>query len=336
MSARKPPEKAWHEVALALVRVVALSQASNHNWCGVIPTDFFIFGSMLNPTKKDYGDADICIGRMFSCERNKQFEKTQQEWLKNYSCYIPEKAINPYKVLETEINQQILMIKNSKNFLSIHDTSDPSNLSSENKDFPILKIWEYSNDMSIDLFDEHDIKNRELSINWENNNPREAKGVIQNLNNALIQLELPSISSSNFKEKCKKYQINILASELVEELNKFTFTEQIFNFESPQSLFDCKIKKISNIVLSGELGFEALGIAFRKLNIPNDNNTIKNFLKTPNDHYIEQTNFLSCFHNGWNNENSKLELQNSKNKVIKNIQLMRKSNTEKKKKKNEL
>ena len=57
LSARKPPEKAWHEVALALVRVVALSQANNHNWCGVIPTDFFIFGSMLNPTKKDYGDA---------------------------------------------------------------------------------------------------------------------------------------------------------------------------------------------------------------------------------------------------------------------------------------
>ena len=219
LNARKSPEKAWNEVALALVRVIALSQANNHNWCGVIPTDFFIFGSMLNPTKKDYGDADICIGRMLSCQRNKQFDKTQREWLIKYSSYIPKKAINPYRVLDTEINQQILMIKNSKNFLSIHDTSDPSNLSSENKDFPILKIWEYSNDLLFDLFDEHDIKNRELSNNWKNNNPRDAKEAIQKLNTALSQLELPSISSSNFKENCKKYYINLLASELVEELN---------------------------------------------------------------------------------------------------------------------
>lgn len=72
-------------------------------------------------------------------------------------------------------------------------------------------------------------------------------------------------------------------------------------------------------------------MAFRKLDIPNNNKTIKKLLKNHDDHYINQENFLFYFNNGWNNENSKLEIQNAKNKVINNIQLMRKSNKSKNK-----
>jgi hypothetical protein len=56
---RKTSDKAWNEVAKAFARIVCLSD--NLPWVIHSPSKLFLFGSMLDPNKKDYGDADLDI-----------------------------------------------------------------------------------------------------------------------------------------------------------------------------------------------------------------------------------------------------------------------------------
>jgi hypothetical protein len=240
---RKNKEKAWDELAKALARTVALSSSSD--WFIEKPSKLFLFGSMLTPTKADYGDADLALtlGRKDSYDN--LIEK-QDNWLSQYKEY---SNYNPNS-LGFEDEQQLREdIASGSNFISIHHCRDievlskaPNNIGN----FPIFTLWENNEFKNSGVSKDTQLA-LELSQQWKENNPYLHKEIQNCLNKALSKLGIMAYTEVNFKVSCKDYIREYLAKELSTKLKKLGDDSSI----------------VSRAVRMGNLGFEAIGQALR-------------------------------------------------------------------------
>jgi hypothetical protein len=268
---RKNKEKAWDELAKALARTVALSSSSD--WFIEKPSKLFLFGSMLNPTKADYGDADLALtlGRKDSYDN--LIEK-QDNWLSKYEEY---SNFNPNSLGFEDELQLKDDIASGSNFISIHNCRDidvlskaPNNIGN----FPIFTLWE-NNEFKNNGVSKDTQLALELSQQWKENNPYLHKEIQNCLNKALSKLGIMAYTEANFKVSCKDYIRDSLAKELSKRIKKAD---------------DSQI--LSKAVRMGNLGFEAIGQALKSTPTFNQelsklNSLLNSMDKESEKHYLK-------------------------------------------------
>jgi hypothetical protein len=247
---RKSSIKAWDEVAKALARIVALSEPLG--WVIQSPSKVFLFGSMLNPNKKDYGDADLVI----TFNKNENIEillDKQYDWLICYEEFVSKK-FNTSMGFEdqAQLKQDIAA---GSNFISINTNKDIEYLASEPENlgkFPAIVLWENK------LFPTTKEENESLELTklWTNNNPHTYQEIKNRLNNALSKLGISAYDEPGFENSCKEYMKNSLTYELSKKL------PNLKKFGEDSNL-------VNRMVRMGSVGFEAIGRAVTE--VPNFN-----------------------------------------------------------------
>jgi hypothetical protein len=239
---RKTSDKAWDEVAKAFARIVCLSD--NLPWVIHSPSKLFLFGSMLDPNKKDYGDADLAI----TFNKREDIEillDKQYEWLEHYQDFISSK-LNTSMGFEDQA-QLKQDISAGSSFISINTNRDIEYLSSEPENigkFPVMVLWQNKNLPSIK--DENE--SLALANLWMETNPEAYLEIQTRLNQALSKLGIVPYTEPDFEQSCKDYMKNALTEELVKKL------PSVKKFGEDSTL-------VNRMVRMGSVGFEAIGRA---------------------------------------------------------------------------
>lgn len=249
LSKRKNSEKAWEEVAKLLARTVVLNESLD--WSIETPSKLFLFGSMLDPNKKDYGDADLSV--VF--DRKDEYEvlqEKQKEWFKTYSDFISSRFYNYFGFSnEAQIRQDMMA---GSSFPSVHYINDiimlseqPDNINS----FPVFTLWENPQLTKEDK--REDISTvLNLSHKWKTEHPEVYKEIQNRLNKALSNLGIVSYTDSKFSDSCKEY----VKREVIEELTKKLKNNKKMDGDSII---------VNRIVRLGDIGFEAIGKVSKQL-----------------------------------------------------------------------
>lgn len=273
LAKRKNSEQAWDEVAKLLVRTVVLSNSLG--WNIETPNKLFLFGSMLNPDKKDYGDADLSL----TTERTESYEilkQIQNNWLTDFYDFTSSKCQSSYGFLD-ESQLKIDMMSSSK-FPSIHYVHDIVELSKEANNlnnFPVLVLWENPDFIHNDNYDTKTIKAMTLSNNWKKNN-KEIYSVIQdNLNKALSKLGICTINDNKFKKSCEDYMIKSLSTEL---------TKKIISNEKQNR----DVNITNKIVRLGEVGRKAIKNTLKQISQENLYNSKLDFFLFEEKHKVKE------------------------------------------------
>lgn len=212
LAKRKNHSQSWDEVAKLLARTVVLSK--DLQWNVDTPSHLFLFGSMLNPDKKDYGDADVSL--FISRKDDSQVFVSQKEWLKKFYDFTSSKAYSSFGfVHESQLRLDMMA---ASNFPSIHAPKDIFYLSKEPYNlgnFPLMILWEHKN-CFIDTSEVKEAKN--LSDNWKTKNTESYLYALNSLNSALCNLGISSVNDQDFEISCEQYMIDSLSSELSKKL----------------------------------------------------------------------------------------------------------------------
>lgn len=239
---RRNADKAWNEVAKSFARIVALSEPLD--WVIHSPSKLFLFGSMLNPNKKDYGDADLAL--TFNRKGNiEDLIDKQYDWLEHYLDYVSSKFNTSLGFEDqAQLKQDIAA---GSSFISINTNRDIEYLSSEAENigkFPVIVLWQNKNFITT----EEENKSLDLAELWVKNNPETYNEIQKMLNLSLANLGIVPYTDPNFEQSCKEYMKNALAEELVKKL------PNIKKFGEDSNL-------INRMVRMGSIGFEAIGRA---------------------------------------------------------------------------
>lgn len=216
---RKSSEDAWLEVAKIIARTVVLS--SSIDWSIQSPSNLYIFGSMLDPNKKDHGDADLSLTTNVIEDYN-MLQKIQKEWLNNYYPFISKRFDNSY--FFADIYQLKSDIKSSSNFPSIHDTNDIIGLSELNTNFPIMNLWE--NELfKLSKKNDNEKRCEELCLDWKKNNPQQYQIAQDKLKIALRKIGISSTNKQEYIIQCENYVKNTLKADIIRKIkNKLSDT----------------------------------------------------------------------------------------------------------------
>lgn len=244
---RKNHSQSWNEVAKLLARTVVLSK--DLQWNIDTPSHLFLFGSMLNPDKKDYGDADLSL----FITRKDDYQvllKSQKEWLKKFYDFTSSKAYSSFGFLhETQLRLDML---SASSFPSVHAPDDIFYLSKEPYNlgnFPLMILWE-NKDFPIHTPEIIEAKN--LSDNWKSKNPDSYSSALESLNSALFNLGIKPLHDKDFESSCENYIVNSLSSELIHKLQSSTKENR-------------DVIITNKIVRFGETGYKAIFNALKNI-----------------------------------------------------------------------
>lgn len=244
---RKNHSQSWNEVAKLLARTVVLSK--DLKWNVDTPSHLFLFGSMLNPDKKDYGDADLSLFIPRKDDTKVLFQ-SQKEWLKKFYDFTSSKAYSSFGFLhETQLRLDML---SSSSFPSIHAPDDIFYLSKEPYNlgnFPLMILWE-NKECSINNPEIQEAK--DLSDNWKTKNPDFYLSALDSLNTALAQLGIKSVHDKEFESSCEDYIVNSLSTELIYKLQSSTKDNR-------------DVVITNKIVRFGETGYKAIFNALKNI-----------------------------------------------------------------------
>lgn len=247
LSKRKTSAQSWDEVAKLIARTVVLSK--DIDWNIETPSHLFLFGSMLNPEKKDFGDADLCLFT-YRKDEYRTLQNIQKKWTDKYYDFLSNKCYSEFGFSdERQLKTDLI---SSSSFPSIHSSRDILFLAKEpyNVDkFPLFVLWEnkYSNHESPELSEAF-----QLSQHWKNKNPEFYEIIQKNLNNALTNLGMLPIEHSEFETSCEDYMVKSLCEELIKKLKS-----------SDKDYRDCNI--VNKIVRLGSLGLKVLSKTLENL-----------------------------------------------------------------------
>lgn len=246
LNKRKNKSYSWNALAKAIIRAEVI-QHSSIDWAINKPKSIFLFGSMLDNSKENYGDADIIVSFSVEEQQQQNYYKLKEKIANKYT----NNNIFDYKTYgefgfqdETQIK---IDIKNNNTFLSFCTERTAESLSKEdkylNKTFPLIQLWKTDNtNLHISVLDKY---NENLANKWAIENQTAYHSVIDNLNHALNQIGVSNINSPNFKKDCKHY----VQFELLNQAH--LLAEEDLLYYSKQST---KMRRFGN------LGIETLGI----------------------------------------------------------------------------
>lgn len=239
LSKRKKINDAWLECAKTLIKTVSLANVEDWNIDNI--QEIYLFGSILDINKTDYGDVDMAINLQRIDKDYNLLKEHQSEWV--YNNMIP---VNTKLIKEGFFYSNFQLIKDITNvskFSSIHLIEDVERMVKDGCVVTSLKIWENKV-----------VKNKNISSlnekskDWIKNNKSTYQKILLNLNNALNKLGVANISDKIFEESCDKYMYNLLLKEGATELKKY-----VDDMPNDSNIVFKKILR------SGDIGAQVLG-----------------------------------------------------------------------------
>lgn len=304
---RKSLDEAWQDVAKMVARTVALKQSS-FDWTLQSPTEIHLFGSLLNDTKADYGDADLIVGLASQNDfSEKQHFEKQQNWLRNHQEHVSHQAMNESNFSDGA--QLKVDIRHMNSFISLHSFYEVYHLNEVREDknttFPVMSLW--INNQGSYTSTEEDYGIVRLESKWKDKNPEAYQKAINNFHQALSKIGIDIKNVEQFETQCREYVIRDFAQEYIKicpDLEPRT-THQKVLFYQMMRMDEQGMESLGRICNKKGYSFESLH------NIIHDDNIYKKGFNAISEDHIQKK-----LEEGWLKENEENSLKkNLKNKI---------------------
>ncbi len=186
LSPRLPKDKAWDRVAAAYIRLSAFSGALPSDHGSWRPAGLLLFGSMLDPSRPDHGDADLCV--IFAQSEDPE----ERKMLRRSEKSSPELLWSWHSSDEINASKEA---KLGDGFLSMHSWSDVSELAEQaSADKPMRALFlPFSIPLGWKIF-ESAAKDIAIASAWSAAHPAEASDALSRFRGALERSETPGLA----------------------------------------------------------------------------------------------------------------------------------------------
>lgn len=223
LSKRRTEEAAWESVAKMIARTVVMDEFPGE-WNLRVPNRAYVFGSLLDSSKKDFGDADLIleqsdvgVTKFYESEDYHERQRKQEEWFDENPLAFQASCWS-MGTLSDDV-QNVLDLKNGDAFLSIAPPRAYYNLSSlpkyETNGFPLMSIWKSDKNG-----DGADSELERAAESWSVKNAEAAMAVREKLDAAFLRMGLPRQCDANFKKACMDYVSLSMSEEILRKVEK--------------------------------------------------------------------------------------------------------------------